>query len=313
MEFVHAAKAQTTSKRRVPLACTPCRTRHLRCDGRRPCCDRCAEAEKQCEYAKSKRGGRSPKVPPDTFRHQTPVCYSSPAVSQTVCASQQIQAQVRTPAAQQGRSSSERLSCSVATSMSSSTQDLTADSITQDASITAYFKNFHRFHPIVVPRSHLIKLSKKSTYHSRLQPLLQVLQLIGAIYSSQQWSVELMGNIETCLQQASASDPFTVQSHLLFSIALFWHDLKDESQQHMYSAIRVARLLNMHLQSFAARYGDGDPVLAECWRRTWWMLYTADAYYVGTLGTGEFSFNDLEIGTDLPCEEHEYESDVCPE
>ena len=36
---------------RSSLACLPCRSRHLKCDGKRPHCARCSEVGKQCGYA----------------------------------------------------------------------------------------------------------------------------------------------------------------------------------------------------------------------------------------------------------------------
>lgn len=49
-----AAAARPT---RSSLACLPCRSRHIKCDGKRPQCSRCLEAGKECHYAKSRRGG----------------------------------------------------------------------------------------------------------------------------------------------------------------------------------------------------------------------------------------------------------------
>ena len=183
-------------------------------------------------------------------------------------------------------------------------------SIAHDILITSYYKTFHRFHPIVVPKRNLVELYENQKWHSQLQPLLQVLRLIGRVYRSEQWSVELVEVVKRSIQQMPELNPVTVQCHLLFSITLFWHGNLDESQRHMKAAVRIARSLKMHLRAFAGENGDGDPVLTECWRRTWWTLYTVDAYYVGTLGTAEFAFEDLEITTELPCEEHEYESGV---
>lgn len=42
---------------RSSLACLPCRSRHVKCDGKRPCCSRCAETAEQCVFARSRRGG----------------------------------------------------------------------------------------------------------------------------------------------------------------------------------------------------------------------------------------------------------------
>lgn len=101
-----------------------------------------------------------------------------------------------------------------------------------------------------------------------------------------------------------------VQCRLLYSLALFWYDYKAESKMEMEKATRLALDLHMFSQDFAAKHGADDPVLRECWRRTWWMVYVVDAYYAGTLGTMNFDVVDIEATVDLPCEESEFESGV---
>lgn len=66
----------------------------------------------------------------------------------------------------------------------------------------------------------------------------------------------------------------------------------------------------LYQREFATAQGEGDPVLQESWRRTWWMVYITDGYYAGTLGTSELSVVDVEATVDLPCHESEYESGV---
>ncbi|OWB58594.1 binding protein [[Candida] boidinii] len=41
----------------VSRACLECRGRHLKCDGKQPICTRCTNANRDCNYVKSKRGG----------------------------------------------------------------------------------------------------------------------------------------------------------------------------------------------------------------------------------------------------------------
>ncbi|KAI5787294.1 hypothetical protein EDC01DRAFT_182023 [Geopyxis carbonaria] len=40
----------------VALACTECRSRHLKCDAGTPTCSRCAADKRECSYVKSRRG-----------------------------------------------------------------------------------------------------------------------------------------------------------------------------------------------------------------------------------------------------------------
>lgn len=50
--------------RRVALACLQCRSRKVKCDATQPFCKRCQVDGKQCEYQKSRRGGRPRRSAP---------------------------------------------------------------------------------------------------------------------------------------------------------------------------------------------------------------------------------------------------------
>lgn len=45
----------------VPLACTECRNRHMKCDAKTPVCSRCKSESRQCQYIQSRRGYRGPR------------------------------------------------------------------------------------------------------------------------------------------------------------------------------------------------------------------------------------------------------------
>lgn len=44
----------------VPAACVACRTKHLKCDGMKPC-SRCASHGVECSYIRSRRGYKGPR------------------------------------------------------------------------------------------------------------------------------------------------------------------------------------------------------------------------------------------------------------
>jgi hypothetical protein len=61
----HHSERQTpdsgpTSRAAVAVACTACRSRHLKCDGQSPC-DRCTTELLSCSYVKSRRGWKGPR------------------------------------------------------------------------------------------------------------------------------------------------------------------------------------------------------------------------------------------------------------
>lgn len=101
-----------------------------------------------------------------------------------------------------------------------------------------------------------------------------------------------------------------VQCRALYSIALFWYGHTAESEREMDIATRLALDLGMFRREFATENAAGDPLLKECWRRTWWTLYIVDAYYAGTLGRKHLAVLGVETTVDLPCEESEYELGV---
>ncbi|KAK3332968.1 hypothetical protein B0T19DRAFT_114055 [Cercophora scortea] len=336
---------------RSSLACLPCRSRHLKCDGKRPHCTRCAEIDisQQCHYEKSRRGGldrvaraalaqrRSHQqltVTQSESRTESPVdtrsALDDPG-SQSLSPSMDG---VQNSIMQTGQSfgilfdsfcdgvgAPFEIETSVPTSLQSGSPPIHYHAQTQththkiedDPLINSYYKNFHKFHPFVLPQRHLTGLYHDPIRHPSLQPLLAVLRFIGHLYDSQEWSLTLKNHMETCFSQASPNDPFMVQCHLLFSIALFWHGHEPEAKHQMDAAARLALDLKMFQQAFATHHSGADPVLAESWRRTWWALYIVDGYYAGTLGNMEFVVLNAEATVDLPCEEDEYESCKIPD
>lgn len=180
----------------------------------------------------------------------------------------------------------------------------------KDALMDAYYENFHKFHPLVLPCRHLVKFLDDPNWKPRLEPLLATMKMIGNLYLTQEWSTALQNDVEIRTEGLANTDPIRVQCHLLYSAALFWQDQKQKSQVVMGKAVEIALELKMFERDFALVYSGQDAVLAECWRRTWWMVYAFDAFYAGTLGKVEFSVARIDATADLPCEEAQYELGV---
>lgn len=184
------------------------------------------------------------------------------------------------------------------------------EDIETDALVASYYRNFHKFHPFLLPRNRLIQLYKDATIQLDLTPLIAVMRLVGHVYAAQELLPQLKDHAEACIQQTSPTNPILVQCRLLYSVVLFWHNYKAEANHEIRTAVKLAVDLKMFRREFASDYGAGDPVLMESWRRTWWMLYIVDGYYAGTLGTMNFAVVAIDATVDLPCEECEYESEV---
>ncbi|KAF4779887.1 C6 zinc finger protein [Colletotrichum scovillei] len=248
---------------RSSLACLPCRSRHLKCDGKRPHCDRCAAAVKDCQYAPSRRGGLDRAALAERRKRL--------AVAHSV-----------------GNSSSESPT-SLPSQQSTDSQIFGQDSLAE------------------------LNLELNPNWIERLRPLISTMHLVGHIYATRKWSSELQDDVESRLSEPAPNDPVIAQCRLLYSVALFWYSHKSEAKHQMDLAVRLALDLQMFQKEFAATHGAESPVLMECWRRTWWMLYIIDAYYAGTLGTMNFAVVDVDSSVELPCTESEYESGDIPE
>lgn len=294
---------------RSSLACLPCRSRHLKCDGTRPVCQRCSDANaaQGCNYAKSRRGGldraalaerRKRLAAAEKSDGGQPVSITKPVTPAPVMIDYDSGFVNNKP--------------SSTDSGLGSPIDYVAEvrCIEDDCLVESYYRNFHKFHPLVLPRRCLTRLYRDPQRQHILKPLIDVLRLFGYIYSVKQWPAEAGNIIEESLSQAPSQNPFIVQCRLLYSIALFWYDDKESSARQKKAACDMAMALGMHHREFALEHGEGDPILAESWRRTWWWNYIIEAYFLGTLGTLEFAVLDVEASVDLPCQEHEYESGV---
>ncbi|PYH87852.1 hypothetical protein BO71DRAFT_489239 [Aspergillus ellipticus CBS 707.79] len=300
---------------RSSLACLPCRSRHLKCDGKRPCCTRCAQFSRQCDYARSRRGGLDRAALEERRKR---LAAADTAASAGTASSPSSRRSAANPPRQEVASPMvgvefpsygllEGLGAAVSPEASSPITNIENDPL-----IDSYYQNFHDFHPFLLPQKHLLRRCQDPSTHATFAPLLAVMRLVGNLYSAREWSIPLQNDVETLVSQASSTDPVTVQCRLLYSIALFWHDRKADAKSQVDAAIQLALDLNMHRCEFARQDATNDPLLQECWRRTWWMVYTVDAYYAGTLGTMNFSVANIDTDVDLPCEEMEYQRGEIP-
>lgn len=182
----------------------------------------------------------------------------------------------------------------------------------RDSLISSYYRHFHKVHPCALPLEQLDKLVRNQTMDMNLKPLISVMRFIGSLYLSSVQSDELKHVADESMAEASqgAQDALMAQSHLLYSVALYWCDEVALFKEQLDHAIRIAVDLGMHHREFAFENGGGDLVMQESWRRTWWQIYLIDAHYAAIRQVLTFTTNDVDITTELPCEEREYESGV---
>lgn len=301
---------------RSSLACLPCRSRHLKCDGKKPCCDRCSDTNNECRYAQSRRGGLDRAALAERRQRLT------------MGSNNRLVAQ-RSPAKETAWQSANGagLCPELDPHHQHSVLDLIAPAgngempllvvsnaypinVETDPLVDSYYKTFHICHPFVLPKIHLQRLCQDPSKQQEFAPLIAALRLIGNIYKEHEWSILLKEQLEASITQADDSNSILVPCRLLYSMALFWNEYKDEAKSQMDMANKLAIELQMFRLEFAATHDADDPVLRESWRRTWWMLYIVETYYAGTLGTMNFRAVNIDATVELPCDESDYESGV---
>ncbi|KAL5051660.1 hypothetical protein BDW71DRAFT_57441 [Aspergillus fruticulosus] len=313
-----APNTQNRRATRSSLACLPCRSRHAKCDGKRPSCGRCSEVGSQCSYARSRRGGLDRAALAERRKRMASGVYTEPANHPSLQSAATVRPEDRTPEPLQVDVCHESDVVDIDQGNSSTDPVPRAEntvrlgSIDHDPLIDSYYRNFHICHPFVLPRKHLATLYQDPARQHSLAALVAALRFMGNIYSSREWSIPLKDNIETALSLLSPTDAIQVPCRILYSVALFWYDYKADAKSQMDRAAQLAIDLQMFRPGFAASQGADDQVERETWRRTWWMLYILDAYYAGTLGTMNFRVMEIDVTAELPCDESDYESGNIP-
>ncbi|KAJ5773705.1 hypothetical protein N7457_008601 [Penicillium paradoxum] len=258
------ADTPTSRKTRNSLSCTQCRYKHVRCDGHRPVCSRCATNAIQCVYAASRRRG-NPKAKRILLSPTTTVNASS-------------------------------LHSSLPTSTTSSASSITisrdVDPSSNSASqfLNLYYEFFHAAHPCILP----LQVLKDRLTETQLQPLIQVICYVGSVFDnshpqlSESLAQQAHESVAEIRAQTRRLNPFDVQALLLYSIAIYWCNKTQNGVELLDEAIRMAVALGMNKKEFAQTYGEADPVVEESWRRTWWVIYITDAHIAGMKLEPEF-------------------------
>ncbi|KAL4952190.1 hypothetical protein BDW69DRAFT_168269 [Aspergillus filifer] len=290
----------TPSTRRVSLACVPCRSKHLRCDATSPICARCRDEGLQCTYMKSRRGGRRRRPAQTVSNTSHPEQIPSPHLNEFQLYS------TSQSASDDERSTSEPSSASIPH------RDATVSSLYEHF-VAEYYASFHAAHPCALPQWALKK--RLASDEKPLEALVSVIRYIGSIYARSDLSETLKFDAEAAVSNIGSNTPttgFDVQAVLLLSIATYWGNEPDKALRFLDRAIALALELGMQKQEYAHENGNGDTLLEECWRRTWWQVYMTDAHIAGSTSTFPFKTSGLEMSSDLPCDEAAYESGKIP-
>lgn len=299
------------AKTRVSLACVPCRSRHSRCDATHPTCSQCRDTNRTCEYAKSRRNRT--RLTRDNRRQQSFREQRHPERIR-----EEMQEVQHPPSVQIGSgldvvrgpppvSSNGRSSVSISDALPGPKRHWKM--------MNTYYTYFHRAHPVVLP-SHAMKQRLHNNEHP-LRHLLLAMHFVASLYDVALNKIGNLPRIEDVVLsiESPPSDGFTVQAFLLLAIATHSNDDFVYARELLDKAVQLALAIGMNNQSFAGDNGEGDPVMEESWRRTWWLLYMTDGIFSRIRHCSTFSLHGVRADVDIPCEEALYHAGVgrpCP-
>ncbi|KAI5796685.1 hypothetical protein FPQ18DRAFT_255787 [Pyronema domesticum] len=316
----------------VALACTECRSRHLKCDAGTPQCSRCLADKRDCTYVKSRRGWkgtRRKKVQSSTGESSKSGAalqsgtdtegpdggYSSgksvlniappppaPIEPPKLPPPTALPAGPRPP--QPSPLDTLRAHHKSSTHFPSQQEPLHEPSANL---MQLYYSYFHPSHPFCLPPAYIIK-----TPAQHLTVLLAVMRYIASFFAPAARTDIFCREAETALFGAAnppPKDAFTVQALLLFAIGLHSEGERERSAQVKDFAAELALELGMNRAEFSSGTGgegDAGRVLEESWRRTWWELYFVDGIMAAVHQRDEFRLWSVECTVPLPCEELDY-------
>ncbi|EXJ89393.1 hypothetical protein A1O3_02460 [Capronia epimyces CBS 606.96] len=318
------------------LACIPCRKSHLKCDGQRPLCSRCADRKGGCFWVDSRRGYRE-------FRRSqgfTDERREGQLTADEILPEPQSQSQSIATPAQNGTRGWEEADTSrmraaityqelfaadsalitdpfgyqnapldnlIPTSSPSNKSDSTM-SITRDP-------NLALVDPAEVQSHELIELFYKHFYpahpfivprkmylespSSIPPPLRAVIRYVASHFLPHANRVALANAAKIILSDDVPDDGYKVQGLLLYAFVCYARFDGDSGAAGLEKAVETAIRIGMNRASFAIQYGENNPTLQESWRRTWWMLLIIEGL-IAVIGGQQQPFRTYSTPTDVP-------------
>ncbi|KAI0128674.1 hypothetical protein BJ170DRAFT_340824 [Xylariales sp. AK1849] len=313
----------------VPAACTACRSRHLKCDGATPC-SRCQTNETLCQYVASRRGFKGPRrntAQNPNKRHAS----DSPNSGSSDSCPMLLSATASTPAAPSlatfnpalGMEISRTPITTVGATPGLSSLRLyrnpyhngTDSSLVQahlhklpqsipEQCIDSFYFHFFPGHPAVLPKEHLLRMSKERN----MEHLLAAVTWAGSLYFDVGPARATFFDEAMRLVYAKdvVKDGFLVQAMLILLICLDGSCQQAKTREILSDVERIAIEIGLYQRTYATMYGQGNPMLEESWRRTWWDLFVVDGMVAGVHRQTNFLLFDIVADVGLPCEEHQY-------
>jgi hypothetical protein len=179
---------------------------------------------------------------------------------------------------------------------------------TRDGLIAGYFHYFHPCHPFLLPYEQTLEILLRPN----IQHVEMAIQYIGSFYIPTAPNAEYREALRHhILQHTGPKDGTFVQALLLLAVGLHLENQDEDSATVLTSAVPLALELGMNHRDFAHIHGEGNTLLEESWRRTWWEIFVIDGMMSGVNQKYMMQLMMVETTVPLPCEEADYAPGVC--
>ncbi|KAF2751545.1 hypothetical protein M011DRAFT_394715 [Sporormia fimetaria CBS 119925] len=300
---------QPQARTSVAVACVPCRSRHLKCDGGVRC-SRCKTENVECTYIKSRRGWKGKRKAKVADVNGSPVNTSLAVTNLVQLPSPEYGYQLNTLSTTPTNIITVPATATTPTvrqyNLDGTRRPLNNGTNAPRDALSAFFFYFYRSHPFCLPRQRLLQLFKE-----RRAPLLEfAVQYIGSSYlPSVPTTVYEQALERSIVNHTYSKDGFSLQALLLYAIGLHAHNKVPRAAQVFGIAQSLTLELGLHRREFALLHGNGDRVLEECWRRTWWSMYVVNGMMTAVNPGVQFRLKDVPLEVPLPCEDEQYFSE----
>ncbi|KAF2273401.1 uncharacterized protein EI97DRAFT_461068 [Westerdykella ornata] len=317
-----AQQAQPAIKA-VAVACVPCRTRHLKCHGGVRC-SRCRDDGLECTYIKSRRGWKGKRKPktggqgddglsaqsiPGQIVNGNGTLLVSPVNTTLPTSTLPLQSPEYSFTDALTKIPAYGLATTSQYNLDGSSRALQNGANAPRDAFSAFFYYFYNSHPFVLPQPRLLQL-----FQERRAPLLELaVQYVGSSFLPAVPTSMYEEALERALlNQTYPKDGYSLQALLLYSIGLHANDRTQRAAQVFALAQALTIELGVHRREFAPLNSNGDRVLEESWRRTWWSMYVSNGMMAAVNPGVQFRLKDVALEVPLPCEDERYFSGLIP-
>lgn len=289
----HTSASRSTGKH-VSRACLQCRSRHLKCDGNLPKCNRCTKGGKECSYVKSNRGGSrkkgvkksnqttssvEPAPHPGDIEISSLPCSSGSGKEHGPCPNGHDKSTcgflndgslTQLPCTSKDKRHIDDPSARTTVGIERNSHAQPAQKIlTQQFNVSTivhnYYTKFHKSHPVLPPLS---EINDFLTLSDNPKELLSVMKVIGDGYTSSIYSKNINAVFDIAIEISdyinhSTKDVISLQTLILLSLLCHISALHDLSTTLRKQAIELAIKLdinNLDIDTFAGEDINGHYV-----------------------------------------------------